>query len=103
MVSVDAWPFDQPRNCAVIVTQEVFACTEPILHVTHDADDHGWQFAGLTYSGPEKARIISLLEVIRMDSSVLELSKLPVGWHAWRHAVKEPWIREPLDDTSPTI
>jgi hypothetical protein len=103
MVSTDSWPFDQPRNCAVIVTGEVFARTEPILHVTHDSDDHGWQFAGLTYSGPEKAKVISLSEVVRMGSSLLELSKLPVGWHAWRHAEKEPWIREPLDDSTPTI
>jgi hypothetical protein len=97
------WPFDQPRNCAVIVTQEVFAGDEPILHVTQDADDHGWQFAGVTYSGAEKARVMSLAEVVQTDSSLFELSKLPVGWHAWRHAVKEPWIREPLDDATPTI
>jgi hypothetical protein len=96
-------PFDQPRNCAVIVTDEVFSGQEPILHVTHDADDHGWQFAGLTYSGPEKAKIMSLAEVVQTDSSLLKLSQLPIGWHAWRHAVEEPWIREPLDDSTPTI
>ena len=98
-----SWPFDQPRNCAVIVTQEVFSGDEPILHVTHGADDHGWQFAGLTYSGPEKAKVMSLAEVVQTDSSLLELSQLPIGWHAWRHAVEEPWIREPLDDSAPTI
>jgi hypothetical protein len=98
-----SWPFDQPPTCAVFVTQEVFSGDEPILHVTHDADDHGWQFVGLTYSGPEKARVMSLAEVVPTDSSLFELSKLPVSWHPWRHAVKEPWIREPLDDTTPTI
>ncbi|MGH8094386.1 MAG: hypothetical protein ACREIF_13095 [Chthoniobacterales bacterium] len=98
-----AWPFDQPRDCAVIVTGEMFFGDEPVLHVTHDADDHGRQFAGLTYSGPEKAKIISLAEIGQTDSSLLELSKLPVGWHAWRYAVEEPWIREPLDDSTPTI
>jgi hypothetical protein len=103
MLSTDSWPFDQPRNCAVIVTREVFDRTEPILHVTYDSDDDGWQFAGVTYSGPEHAKVMALHEVVRMDSSLLELSKLPVGLHAWRHAVKEPWMREPLDDSTPTI
>jgi hypothetical protein len=46
---------------------------------------------------------MSLAEVVQTDSSLLELSKLPVGWHAWRHAVEEPWIREPLDESTPTI
>ncbi len=79
MVNTDPWPFDQSRSCAVFVTQAVFAGKEPILHVTHDSDDHGWQFAGPTYNVPENARVLALAEVVRTDSSLLELSKLPVG------------------------
>ena len=102
-MKIKEWPFDQPRNCAVFTTREVLEGDEPILHVTHDADDHGWQFIGLSAGSTENARTISLLEAVRMDSSVLELSKLPVGWHAWRHGEKEPWIREPLDDSTSFI
>jgi hypothetical protein len=46
MASAHAWPFDQPRNCAVFTTRQVLEGAEPILHVTHDSDDHGWQFLG---------------------------------------------------------
>lgn len=93
-----SWPFDQLRNCVVIVAPEVFSRDEPILPVTHDVDDHGWQFAGLTDSGPEKARVMSLAEVVETDSPLFELCKLPVGWHARRRSVKGPWILEPLHD-----
>ncbi len=47
MVSTDPWPFDQPRNCASFVTREVMDRDEPnSVLVTHDSDDHGWQFIG---------------------------------------------------------
>jgi hypothetical protein len=75
---------------------------EPILHVTHDTDDHGWQF--LTGDArAEDAKIILLEEAVELDPSVLQLADLPVGWHAWRTSVEEPWIREIIPDATSTI
>ena len=44
---MDDWPFDQRPDCAVISLREIVFESAPILHVTHDSDDHGWQFLGL--------------------------------------------------------
>ena len=103
MVSAEPWPFDQPRNCAVLVTREVLERQEPILHVTHDADDQSWQFIGSTDGTAENGRVIALHEAVALDSSVLRLADLPIGWHAWRNSVEESWIREANSDATPTI
>jgi hypothetical protein len=89
MVSADSWPFDQPHNCAVFTTRQVLDREEPILHVTHDSDDHGWQFHG-SEARAEDAKIIALEEAVELDPSVLQLADLPIGWHAWRNTVEEP-------------
>ena len=88
------WPFDQPRNCAVFTIRGILNGTEPILHVTHDEDDHGWQFLSLRNACPDEAKILSLEEVVAMDSSILQLADLPSGWHAWRRSIADTWRRE---------
>jgi hypothetical protein len=84
-VSAHSWPFDQPRDCTVFTTHQIVDGTEPILHVTHDADDHGWQFLG-RQAREEDAQNIALHEAVEIDSSVLQLADLPPGWHAWRNS-----------------
>jgi hypothetical protein len=96
----DLWPFAQSRNCAVFTTREVLERKEPILHVMHDIDDHGWQFMGLTDGTLENARLIALHEAVELDSSVLELADLPVEWHAVRERPEDPWVRECTENES---
>jgi hypothetical protein len=43
MVQED-WPFDEPQNLAVISTRQVMEGEAPILFVSHDEEDEGWQF-----------------------------------------------------------
>ena len=38
------WFWDQPPNCAVITLRQIIEDGAPVLLVTHDLDDHGWQF-----------------------------------------------------------
>ena len=79
MVSTDPWPFDQPRNCASFVTREVMDREEPILLVTDDSDDHGWQFIGSSDGTPEKA---GSLHSTRPSRSIRLSSSLRIipGW-----------------------
>jgi hypothetical protein len=103
MKSVDSWPFDQPRDWAVLVTREVLEREEPILHVTHDADDYGWQFIGSSDGTIENGRVVALQEAVELDSSILEVADLPVGWRAVRDSRTGPWKRETMGDTAQTI
>lgn len=94
----DSWPFDQPRNCASLITWEVLGGSEAILAVYHDEDDHGWQFIGTTSGNDSNGRVICLSEAVELDSSVLEVADMPPGWHAIRAAPESPWERFKSED-----
>jgi hypothetical protein len=87
------WRFAEPRNVAVITLRQIISDGEPILHVTHDAEDGVWQFLGWGDAQEEDAKIVGLGEIVQLDPSVEELADLPPGWHAWRAAADRPWQR----------
>ena len=91
---MDDWPFDQPPNCAVITVRAIANRDLPILHVSHDADDHGWQFLTGGALVVEEAVMVSLREILELDESIWELADLPPGWIAWRESSLSGWIRE---------
>ena len=78
------WFFDEPENLAVFSLRSIVFGGNPILHVTHDEDDGSWQFLGKEDARVEDLAIVSLKEIVELDSSVTELHDLPLGWHAWR-------------------
>ena len=87
------WPFDQPRNCAVMTMRQVLSGEEPILAVYHDENDHGWQFIGTTNANESDGRVIALHEAIELDPTITEIADIPPGWFASRTEVGEPWNR----------
>ena len=89
------WPFDQPPNCATFVTRGLIDDGKPILFVSHDEDDHGWQFHDTLDAKPEDARLVCLRQVLEIDPAMRELADLPPGWIAWRRNEFGPWVREP--------
>jgi len=89
------WPFDQPPNCAVFTLRQIAYEGAPILQVTHDAEDHGWQFLTLAEADPESAVLLSFGSIVTLDPALVELADLPPGWRAWRESVRHPWRREP--------
>jgi hypothetical protein len=98
MVSVDSWPFADPRNCAVFVTREVMDREEPILLVTHEDGENSWSFIGSSDGTLENCKIIALEEAVALDHSILQLADLPVGWRARRDSVDDPWKRKAMGD-----
>ena len=89
------WPFDQPPNCAAITLRSIVFGGAPILHVTHDEDDDGWQFLGFDDAREDDACVVAMKTVVAKDPSVLELADMPPGWHAWRRSRDAPWQRAP--------
>jgi hypothetical protein len=94
----DYWPFDQPRHCATMTMRQVLDGSEPILLVSHDADDHGWQFIGNTDASLNNARLVCLEEIVQLDATVLEVADLPPGWQAIRKRFGDPWMRQLLPE-----
>jgi len=87
------WPFEDPPNTAALTTSDVLEADAPILYVTHDADDGGWQFLPGRTVNPSEARVVGLGEICGQDPSLLELADLPEGWRAWRARGGAEWQR----------
>jgi hypothetical protein len=89
------WPFTVPENLAVFTLKRIVRGEAPILRVTHDEDDGGWQFLDGAEVAVEEASLVSLRQMTRIDPSVLELADLPLGWVAERASPGGPWQRAP--------
>jgi hypothetical protein len=89
------WPFDDPPNTAALTTRQVLEAGAPILRVTHDAEDGGWQFLCGTSDDPVDARVVGLGRLHARDATLGEVADLPEGWVAWREHAGGPWRRAP--------
>ena len=89
----DNWRFDQPRNCAVLTLRQVLDGTEPILLVSHDLGDDGWQFIGSSDASFVDARVVSLEEMVNLDPTILVVSDLLPGLQAVRSGPGLAWRR----------
>lgn len=94
----DEWPFDDPPNVAVITVCQVMSGSAWIGYVSRDKDDGTWQFLPLSTVSPSEADavVVALKEVVEIDATVIALSDLPPGWHAWRDRKAGPWHREEM-------
>jgi hypothetical protein len=86
--------FDENPRLGVLTTAAVLQGA-PILMVSHDEDDGGWQFLCGTSNDPEDGRIVHLEEIVGRDPTVTAVADLPLGWIAFRSAVGAEWQREP--------
>lgn len=88
------WPFDQQRNCATVFSKSVLDQSRPILFVSHDEEDHAWQFLHGISGELEDLALAALFHVLEIDPGMAELATLKPGFHASRAAVNEPWVIE---------
>jgi len=90
----EPWPWDQAPNAGALTVQSVLEGA-PILLVSHDADDDGWQFLDGEPPDTKEGRLIGMHEVLRLDPSLRDVANLPPGWMACRDRAGGPWSREP--------
>ena len=89
------WQFEDAPNVASYTTVNVLEHGDPILLVTHDADDGAWQFLCGKTNDPSHGRVIGLDCVLGLDPTLAEVADLPAGWRASREVRGGPWSREP--------
>jgi hypothetical protein len=89
----EPWPFDQPPNCAAVSMRAIMEGSAPVLLVTHDADDHGWQFLSGGVPHVNEAVLVTLESVVATDESLYSIADLPPGWYAVRTSRDAPWSR----------
>jgi len=88
------WLFDQPPNAVAFTTTHVFKEGKAITHVTHDEDDHGWQFHYGGEMSANDAMVVAMKEIVAFDPTVQEVADLPPGWTATRAFRGAEWTRE---------
>jgi len=71
-----------------------------VLLVSHDAEDHGWQFLTGERIDMKDAMLVCLSEVVALHPDVLDVADLPPGWDASRTDKNAPWVR--FKDTADT-
>jgi hypothetical protein len=86
--------FAEAPELGVLTTSNVLEGA-PILMVSHDDDDGGWQFLCGETNDPAHGRIVHLAAIIALDATVCEIADLPLGWVAFRDFVGGSWTREP--------
>lgn len=95
------WPFAGPENVEAICCIHVLDGDRPILRVSHDDDDGMWQLLCGGLHEDSDARIVCLGCMVKRDTSLVELSNLPLGWGADRDGPDGQWVpseNPPLDD-----
>lgn len=85
------FPFGDAPDTAALTCCHVLEDGEPILHVSHDADDGMWQFLCERAHDASEARVVSLASVYRMDRSIGQLARLARGCAADRDNAKAKW------------
>jgi hypothetical protein len=87
------WLFTDPPDTAVITVRNIVYEGRPILHVSHDIEDGMWQFLDGDLVSMEDALVVSLVEIVQLDDSIIELANLPLGWEASRSKIGDTWVR----------
>lgn len=85
-------------NSAVITTKFVFNERSPILYIYH-YEDGMWQFSGgEEVFEDEDYIVVSIEEILGLDSSIKELPNLSPGYHAYRKHIADAWTISEIED-----
>lgn len=88
--------FSIPENAAVVTSTYVVKENMPVLYVSHQYDDEEgeiWQFhCGNGDYDMNKMLLVSLDQILDVDSSLTELSDLPVNFKATRRFIGDKWV-----------
>ena len=85
------YEFSEPKNTACFTCRHIVKDGAVILHVTHDADDGGWQFLCGGDHTEADAMILGMEEIVRIAPSVNGLHKMPEGVGASRVTRDGEW------------
>ena len=86
--------FVDEKNTMVITTKNIVNKKKSILLVSHDEDDGMWEFLDGDDVKEEDAMIVSLFEIVQLDSTVNQIADLRLGWISYRDSIQNEWIKQ---------
>lgn len=89
------FPFADSPNTAVFTCCHVMNRERPILYVAHD-EDGDWQFLCGTEHSDEEARLVALMEIVKLDPGIISLAQMECGYCAESQDVSSPWNVMPM-------
>ena len=98
--STSALSFKESLNTACFTTKFVVQDNKEITNVNHYSSDGAWQF----FSSDEISNldsvvmVISLKQIVEIDSSILEIADLPPEYKAKRLRKGMPWKKEKISE-----
>ena len=87
----NVFPFSDTPDTACFTCRHVLEQHRPILYVLHDEDGY-WQFLCGDSHTEADAKIVSLAEILKIDSSVAALAELDYGECAEAENEDSDWI-----------
>lgn len=85
--------FIEHEDTMVLTTKSIINRKRKIVFISHDYDDGMWEFLDEDDLTEDNACIVSLGEILNIDSSVNDLYDLPLGWIAYK-SDNMTWTRE---------
>ncbi|SFC83474.1 hypothetical protein [Ruminococcus albus] len=79
------FPFSDAPDTACLTCRHVLEERSPIVYISHD-EDGCWQFLCGEEHTEDDARVVSLAEILDIDSSVADFADLDFGGYAERSA-----------------
>lgn len=80
-------PFDQVENCVTYTDSFVVEDNYPVLLVTHDDDDHTWQFLSWQSGALEDCMMVSLKSAVERDKTLYDIAYLQPWYVATREQI----------------
>jgi hypothetical protein len=88
--------FKEKDDTAVFTTKFVIIDKKDITTVIHEKEDGAWQFFSNDHfdNFEDVAQIVGLVEIVQLDSTILELADMSEGFEAHRKFKGDKWIIE---------
>jgi hypothetical protein len=86
--------FKENLNTVVFTSKYVAVQNSPIVYVAHH-EDGTWEFWGDQIIDESEIMLVALEQIIKIDTSILELADLPIEFSAQRKSKESEWILLP--------
>jgi len=95
---MNTWPFVDPPGTVCVTSNDVVDGSNSIRYASHEVDEDRetiWQFhSNIDTFDFEQAKLVRLDTMLKIDPSLLEISKLPIGAVATRSEIGSRWTQQ---------
>jgi len=85
--------FTEPENTVCVVCNHIIHDNSPIMYIAHNGEGDGWEFyCGAEHHETTDVKLISLGQIVDIDSRVNKFSDMPEGIYVQRETENDEWV-----------